>query len=71
MSITLFNKKYQKLIDKEIALNKYYDPHSKSKHHRHLDDIKKDIEEDLNNYGKIILNFLLKIFALNKLLKCF
>ena len=44
--------KYEALLRKEMEINKYYDPASKkSKKHRHLDDIHKDILEDLDNFG--------------------
>lgn len=52
MSFTIFNKKYEALIKKEIDINSYYNPLSKkSKKHRHLDDIHKEVLEDLDNYG--------------------
>jgi len=52
MSISFINRKFEALAAKEKAVNDYYDClNHKGKQHPHIQDLRDDYKEDLENYG--------------------
>jgi hypothetical protein len=65
MSLVLLNRKFEKLSDKEKLTNQYFDPRNiqDHHHHRHVDDLLRDQNEDMKNYGKLIIETHNKYFG--------
>lgn len=52
MSLTLLNKKFLALQVREKQIEQHYDPVNRyRKQHPHIEDLRQDYQEDLENYG--------------------
>ncbi|CAD8106161.1 unnamed protein product [Paramecium sonneborni] len=52
MSLTLLNKKYQALMQREKQIEDHFDPVVRhKKQHHNIEDLRQDYQEDLENYG--------------------